>query len=296
MKFKRKFTSVLGVIFFLSLTLAFENCSGVNFSSSSDSANTLNGGTGNVTTTGGGTCNLTKVSAPINVLFVVDRSGSNSVATQSEGTSTCQTQDQAGCAPPTDPNKTFRGGSISNFLNANQSNTSFSWGFLAFSGSSAQSYITNGGGASFGNAAAMQTAIDKFNSGSDQDATPYLAALKAAKATIANDPGLNITGTRAPLYEIIFLSDGYPTDALNSDGSVNLTSLNTAIAGISNLAPGRIFLSAVYYGTINDPTAASTLQSMATAGKGQFVNADTGNTSSISINNLITIPTGDCAQ
>ena len=202
----------------------------------------------------------------------------------------------SGCAPPTDPKKSFRGGSISTFFNANQASSMFSWGFLTFSGSSAQSYIMKNSMPSFGDSIAMQSAISSFGSDTDQGGTPYIAALNYAKSVVSNDSGLVASGILAPLYEIIFLSDGYPSDALMSDGSVDFPSINAAISDISNLASGRIYFSAVYYGTINDPTAANTLQNMASVGKGQFVNANTQTTSAIAINNLITIPVGDCAD
>ncbi|PWU19425.1 MAG: hypothetical protein C5B49_05775 [Bdellovibrio sp.] len=60
------------------------------------------------------------------------------------------------------------------------------------------------------------------------------------------------------------------------------------------MAPGRITLSTVYHGTINDPTAAATLQAMASFGQGQFANVDTGSISSISVNDLIKVPVGSC--
>jgi len=294
------YKKILFFLTFLLLTIfGISNCSKDNFSavSNQNSGGDNAAGGGATTTTGGGTCSLSQVLVPINVIFVVDRSGSNAIESQDEGTEQCTNPNLTGCAPPTDPTLTFRGGSIQAFFNANQANTNFSWGFLVFSGQSATSYIQNGTQAAFGNATQMQNAITTFYADTDQDATPYLAALNSAQDAISNDPGLYLAGNQAPLYEIIFISDGYPTDALSSENpvTVDLTEIKNAITNISNLAPGRIFLSAVYYGTIDDPNAANTLQNMATTGGGQFVNADTGSsTSSISIDDLITVPIGDC--
>jgi len=185
-KVKRRLGYLLGVAFLVSIAFAFENCSGVKFTAVPNSQNGLNNTNGNVTTTGGGLCTLSSVTVPINILFVVDQSGSNAVETQDAGTETCLVANLVGCAPPTDPNKTFRGGSITTFFTDNQNNTSFSWGFLGFSNDRAQSLI--GSRASFGNASAMQNAINKFYNETDQGDTPYLAALSSAQTAIADDP------------------------------------------------------------------------------------------------------------
>ena len=244
---------------------------------------------GNPSATGNGqSCDLQTLTVPIKVLFVVDVSGSNYVSTSNRGTSSCP-KNGIGCAPATDPQKTFRYGSISAFFNTVQAKTNFSWGFETFSDS--PSTLING----FGSSALMSSALTSFNNGpSNGGGTDYLSALSSAQSMIANDPDLKSSSGTPTLYRIIFLSDGYPTDALNPDGSVDMTSLNSAIASIIALAPSQIQLSTVYYGTINDPTAAATLQGMATAGGGQFVNADTSSTSTISINDLITIGSAQC--
>jgi len=251
-------------------------------------------GSGTVPPPASGGCKLENVNRPVKVMFVVDTSGSNVSPTMDDGTVACTLT--TGCAPATDPMKTFRSGSITTFFNEYQAKTNFSWGFEVFQGETAQSYITSGSNASFGNGTSMQSAITDFNAESDADATPYLAALDNVQAAISTDPDLNSATPALPLYFIVFMSDGYPTDALSSDDpvTVDINALDSAISSIVALAPGRVTLSSVYYGTINDPNAAATLENMASIGKGQFVNVDTGSTSSIVIDDLITVPVGDC--
>jgi hypothetical protein len=270
-------------------------CGGVKFSTGTLPAGNNSNSSNPVVNPGGG-CQLKNLNRPVKVMFVVDTSGSNNSSTTDDGTVGCTSSNQ-NCAPATDPLKTFRSGSITSFFNTFKAKTNFSWGFEVFSGTIAQPYIsTNGQSATFGNASAMASAITQFNSETDNNGTPYLAALSEAHSAIASDPDLNSTNPYLPLYFIVFMSDGYPTDALSGSNPVvvDTGALNSSISSILSLAPGRITFSSIYYGTINDPNAAGTLQGMATVGQGQFVNVNTGSTSSIVINDLITVPVGQC--
>ena len=276
---KRSFKVLIGTGILLT---GFQNCSPVNFDTSRAGALSNTGVTAN--TVQHFYCDLTQLTIPIKILFVVDTSGSNAVATKNTGTNTCGPTD-VGCAPATDPNKTFREGSIMDFFNAYQSKTNFSWSIDGFQDTSANSFMT-GSSFVFSNASDMQTAIARFNNYTDQNATPYIAGLNAAITTIANDPDLHSTAAHPPLYNVIFISDGYPTDGFDTSDGV--------IQSLLALAPGRVTLSTVYYGTINDSNAANALYYMSVVGQGQFVNVDTGSTSSIAFDDLINIPNGDC--
>ena len=140
----------------------------------------------------------------------------------------------------------------------------------------------------------MQLAIAAFNSETDGGDTPYLGALQLAYQTIAADPDLQTTGSSAPVYFILFLSDGYPTDAVNPDGSTNIAAISQSVNAITRLASGKIKLSTAYYGTINDANAARTLSQMAATGNGVFVNVDTSSTSSIDLSSLFQTQSGAC--
>lgn len=239
-------------------------------------------------------CHLENLTIPIKLMFVVDSSGSNQGATQERGTKFCGS-DPSICAPATDPSKTFRGGSISEFFKSYSAKTNFSWAFNIFAGQGSTALIAASSGApSFGNASQMEAAIAKFSKAKDWDATPYLAALQGAYEAIANDSDLASSTHNPPLYYIVFMSDGYPTDAIKTDGNVDSDKVNDAISNILALAPTRIKLSSIYYGTINDPAAAKLLQNMATQGHGDFLNIDTSTKKSIAIGDLIQIPVGQC--
>jgi hypothetical protein len=121
-------------------------------------------------------CGQDTLSIPIKVLFVVDQSGSNAKAYKGLRNGTCG--GRAGCVPATDPKKTFRSGSISDFFNRYKTKQNFSWGFESFQKKVAQSLIwENKVNVAFGKAQAMQAAIIKFQKDRDGGATPYLAAL-----------------------------------------------------------------------------------------------------------------------
>lgn len=212
----------------------------------------------------GTTVELTKM------LFVIDMSGSNQSAAGCAISATC-----------TDPGKKMRGGSIQTFFNQYGPKTNFQWGFDVFQGTTATGLINNG--ASFGNAAEMQSAINTFMGMTDQDNTPYMAALTMAEQAIANDPDLN--GPNNPQYLVVFMSDGQP-DGTNDTTANILSEIDQIIA----LAPSKITFNGVYYGQ-GDPVAAGLIQSMATEGHGNFLNTYANpNGLDFQINDIIKVP------
>jgi hypothetical protein len=270
---------------------SFQNCGGVKFNAAVDSSKIS--GTPAVVSPSN-TCSLQSLTVPIKLLFVVDNSGSNEIPTKNFGVNTCDPTKESNCTPATDPTKSFRSGSISAFFDAYQAKTNFSWGLESFFGKSGHQFINNSDMTNFGDATLMQAAIHSFNSESAGGSTPYEGALASAKAAIANDPGLHSNSVLAPLYYIVFMSDGYPTDTLKNDNSVDFNRLDQDVADVINLAPTRIHLNTLYYGTNNDPMAANTLQNMAQKGNGQFLNIDTSTTKTIAIEDLIQIPNSSC--
>lgn len=237
-------------------------------------------------------CSLQSVSVPVKILFIVDTSGSNVRATKNHGVSLCEPAFET-CVAPTDPFKSFRSQSIGKFFDLYKSRSSFSWSFTTFSNNSSVPYMIEQGRPVFSDGTAMQDALDRFTQAGDAGDTPYLSGLASAYDAISADPGRTQSGSAAPLYYIIFLSDGYPTDALLGD-RVDSARLSSEITSIVALAPGRVSLSAVYYSTNFDPVAASTMTAMAATGGGQFINANTATTASININDLIVIAQRNC--
>lgn len=279
---------MLGTLGFIGL--GFQNCGAVKFNAVSDPSKALGG----PLALPPGACSLQNLTVPIKLLFVVDNSGSNEKYTKDFGATECHPATEANCTPPTDPDKGFRSGSITAFFNAYKAKSNFSWGLESFYGSGGHQFINNSDSTNFGDATAMQAAIKMFNAETAADSTPYGAALASAKSAIQNDPDLNSTSAQAPLYYVVFMSDGYPTDTLNTDKSVNFNVLDKDIADLIALAPSRIRLNTLYYGTLNDPNAANTLEHMAQKANGQFLNIDTATTKVIAIDDLIQIPNSSC--
>lgn len=290
------------------LIVSFQNCTPVTFapegsivasSPTNASAGTnepgspSNPSTGNTPPPTGSTpnCELRTLTVPIKIMFIADGSGSNVLYTTRRGTETCSGP-SPNCAPPTDPQKQFRLGSIQGFFQRYRGKPNFQWSFQTFAGNRSTPFTTTPSGAlAFGNAFDMEGAIASFGTQRDYDATPYVAALEAARQAIASDPDLQST-TAAPLYKIIFMSDGYPTD-VRPDGSGN-DALSRGIRALGNLSPGRVSMSTVYYGTIRDQNAAGLLSDMARAGGGQFIDVDTSSTTTIDIDDLIRVPDDRC--
>ena len=217
------------------------------------------------------------------IIFVVDTSGSNVVPTMQQGTVQCDPTQNA-CTPPTDPTKSFRGGAIQNFFTKYQAKTNFQWGFLTFAGTQAKSLI--GAGAApyiTGSIPSFQTAIQSFLATTDFNATPYKAALQLTQQAIQSDPDLNTSLN--PQYFVILLTDGFPTD-YTTNGVFNSSALHSDLSSLLAVAPGRVKLSAVNYGQVDDPNAVALLQSMAQLGAGQFARAADTSTA-IQIDDLI---------
>jgi Mg-chelatase subunit ChlD len=222
---------------------------------------------------------------PIKILFVVDTSGSNSRDFNPFPGGGCDVT--RGCVPATDPEKKFRAGSISDFFEKYKGKNNFSWGFETFSRDSVESFVGHDSTDLFGDTKSMENAINLFVEDQDKGRTPYLAALKSVRAALESDPELHSTDPVPPRYNIVFMSDGYPTDSSPSE-------INAEVESISSMSPTRISFSTIYYSTLSDPIAADILQNMAWVGGGQFVNVDTNAHETLNIQDLIMLPTTTC--
>jgi Mg-chelatase subunit ChlD len=231
-------------------------------------------------------CSREIIAQPIKVLFVVDTSGSNFFSYNKTPGNKCDRQ--RGCVPATDPSKTFRSSSISRFFEKYKEKPNFSWSFETFSKDSVRSLVSENGSGAFGQPEAMQSAISYFTSQPDRGDTPYLNALKKVRETLSVDPDIQSKVDYPPLYYVVFMSDGYPTDS-------NISQIDSEVRNIVALNPTQVNFSTIYYGTRNDPAAASILKSMSVMGQGQFINVDTTTTETIAIQDLIKLPTTLCA-
>jgi len=254
----------------------FQNCSKTSFSASKDSMNSTDNVNVNGESHQPGSCNseLMQATVPIKILFVVDMSGSNH------------------SSPGTDVDKSLRGGSIQQFFNDYQAKANFSWGFVGFQGTKAMAFINDGsvGTAEFSSQSGdMQAAIAQFYGTTDDDYTPYKAALKMATQAISDDA---VTASASTKYVVVFLSDGMPTDY--PDSASGDAQIDADVQTLVGLVPGRISFNTIYYGP-HDTDASNRLQGMASAGGGQFLDTNSYATGrSFYISDTINIPGVPC--
>ena len=197
------------------------------------------------------------------VLFLVDMSGSNQSGNNGDGVGT-------------DPDKSFRFGSISNFVQANIANKNIYYGFIAFQGAGGVALINDGStaDATFTNDPnVMMAALTQFQGLTDSGATPYKAALAMANTSIALDRVTAKAANVTPYYAVVMLSDGVPSDY---SSPINDAAIDADVASLI-VTGGEATLSTVYYGpavTTLDMDAASRLQRMAVDGGGGFSNTN----------------------
>lgn len=193
-----------------------------------------------------------ELGANTKILFVVDKSGSNST---------------------TDPSNVLRADSMRNLINLYRNNPRIYWGLIRFhnggavpmiqSSDSPPRYFVNDPDQ------ALQSVSD-FEGIGDIGDTPYLSALAQAKLAIENDLAAN-TEELAANYNIIFISDGKPMpESTNPDAQIMST-----VQSIVALSRGSIHLSTIYYGP-EDASANMRLQQMADLGTGIFQKAQQG--------------------
>lgn len=208
------------------------------------------------------------------ILFVVDKSGSNARPANPDPNNPSVE------APPSDPNNVYRADSIERFWAKHKEDPYIKWGYIAFgeSNSTVRSYINDGKDSepSFSqDPQAMENALDKQRTIPDDGCTPYLGALSLAQQAIARDvQGKPEEDSR---YMVFFMSDGFPTDTtINDNGCGSPEPAGpadfAAVDAVMTAAPpGRVHLSAIYYGAPN-PLASKGLETMAGPqhGRGMF--------------------------
>lgn len=256
---------IAGITLFVLLPiLSFQNCARATFSAGSAQTglNTDDNNTyGVITQTGQPSCReeLTALTVPVKMFFVVDISGSNL---------------SNGSQPGSDPQKSVRGGSMTRFFNTFSTKANFSWGLITFNNSIANTIVANS------NASAMSSALTNFIALTDQGNTPYLAALDEVRLRIADDSG-RAQGTK---YVVVFLSDGLP----NPD--VDDNTLRSRVQNVAAVVPGQISFNTVYYGQTN-AVASERLKMMSQAGSGNFLDTNLNPTGqAFLISDLISLP------
>lgn len=209
------------------------------------------------------------------VLFVVDKSASNALGNSAN-----------------DPDNVKRANNIQRFLDKHRTEEYYRWGYIAFGLTTAnlsKAYISEGSNIpTFGDAQDLQQAINRQRSENDDGCTPYLGALALAKTAIENDMEKNPDDDS--IYNIFFMSDGAPTDAIppTPDGSCVAGPVDDsptdpylmALKSLMRVAPDRTFFSTAYYTRPeNDPGRlnGNGLKTMAKYGGGKFVDLGEGN-------------------
>jgi Mg-chelatase subunit ChlD len=209
---------------------------------------------------------------PVKVLFLIDTSGSNSSLTSPTKIGT-------------DDGKVWRLDVVNNFIDLYGSKSNFYFGLVTFQGKSATPKILIGNQAALtNNLSAVKDGIERFSATRDADATPYKAALAAAKEIIAADIKKASSETA---YAVVMISDGAPSDY---DHAYEVT---PDVQDVLSVAPKQISVNTVFYYKLQklaDQT--SYLQAIAKAGNGSFVTANSNQ--SLKIDDVIKVPQTVC--
>lgn len=231
--------------------MLFQNCSEQQFSTLQSS----------VSATGNCTTQLNNIQTPVEMIFVVDLSGSNAPDAQNNN-------------PGTDPDKAVRGGAISRFWEAYNIKNNFAWTFISFKNNNAEVQLSSGNGQE------MLAVVDWFLGTTDSGNTPYGTALDKTKDALEN----RVNSDPDKKYVILFLSDGVPNPSI-SDSSVK-----SKIQDILDVSPEQVSLSTVYYGPKND-NASARLAMMAQKGGGNFLDTNANPSGNFfAVNDIVTIP------
>jgi len=264
---------IAGFIALMSLTtnIFFQGCGDVSFKKEAErSPSSDNTRFGNNDPIGDPQCETVNPDQH-KFLYIVDQSGSNKKVTRG-GTDYPGNDHLSG--------KPKRVGSISNFVDQYSDVPEFSHSLITFhapdsSNRTVNRTVDSDDAMVFTNDLTLfDEGLNDFKDENDGGYTPYKAALAAAKsaleAEIAADGDANI------IYNVFFVSDGFPTDEDNGNDA-DVVTKNSAtldrVREIADLKTGYVFFHTAYYARAdNDPgrLAADGLLLMAQAGNGYF--------------------------
>lgn len=232
----------------LFVLLCYQNCSEQKFATIPEP----------VTLTGGPNCReqLKEITTPIELVFVVDVSGSNAGKNA------------------TDLNKVMRAGSISKFLSTYKTKTNFEYSMITFAKDKATTHLA------MGDADDMAIMLSDFQKIADGGSTPFKKALDESTTLVTS----HTTRKMYTKYVVVFMSDGVPNPAITD------ADLKTEVEELVATLPGEVSLNTLYYGPKQD-TASARLRTMAQIGGGNFLDTNanpTGN--SFLISDLVLIP------
>jgi hypothetical protein len=270
----------------------FQNCSGVDFSSvQASSSNNVQ----TVTPPGGPTCStvIQNYSGDLRVIVMVDDSGSTAT---------------------TDPQYQVREATLEAFIAKYSAKTNFTYAFGEFAKDQASVYdeitrnfVSSSSGtfganqiSPFGGSADLTDALNLFVTIPNKGDTPYGIGVKAITNIIQNDI---TTGLLAPVYSVIFMSDGMPDP--NEDVPTLQSHVQSVLAAAVANNNSMATFSTVYFGPESSPTnpqlqqgtPENNLYEMSLTGNGQYYDTNHPPPGGL-IENVLTIPgqTQVCTQ
>ena len=305
--------------------LVYQNCVPAKFSVLNNDA--LNG----ATSTPNGACqSVTQVSAPMRIIVAVDNTGSNG----SNKYSVQQPPGGYKFNLGSDNDQYFRQKSMKDLLDSLSHLSNITYNLMVFQdlatvgwrptsqkqGPNVRSLINIAGNdqlATYGDASAMTNALQDLQKLEQDGPTEYFSVIELIRSAILSDHALANSDQR---YAIVFLSDGQPTERILPDpnggtitrdwnGAQDEADLLAKIKDLVAIASGRITFNTVFYNDITaaerdalrtpnydpiDPDAPALLQKMATAGFGQFANANVEGADHVQLTNVIAVPSPIC--
>lgn len=224
-------------------------------------------------------------SRPVNIVFLVDQSGSNVNGPYEHP------------GEATDPQKTLRTRIMADFINQHGGKPNLHWSVITFNENTATPLVKNASNAPAytSDMGVLNTALNAFFTRADVGKTPYRAALQMAAQMIRADGASSDPNS---LTLIAFITDGYPTDycpgglaEYQCPGRIMESAIDSDVTAVLNSSSGLVQMGTVYYGA-QDAEASARLQRMATRGSGQFV--DLNQMGRIDLNDVIQVPQTIC--
>lgn len=194
----------------------------------------------------------------------------------------------------TDPNKTLRIDTISDFIQKYQAKQNFSYAYGIFSGTKAYVYDSVAQDfvltptAPFGNVDFLADALDSYKFKMPQGSTPYSAAFSAITNLVTTSLGVP---TNPKDFVVVFMSDGMPTD-LSSPQLPKVANLVNNLKSSAQALGGAVNVSSVYFGSANSYNE-SIVRTIAEQGSGQYLDTNQTN-GNLLIDDLIIIPGESC--
>jgi len=198
--------------------------------------------------------------------------------------------DNSGSTATTDPAHNYRVKTIQDFLASYGSHTNLTYSFGYFSGTTSPEWDMTSNrfqataSTIFGDSTGLSNALNVYENINSSGYTPYKAAFTALTTEAQTDEAAGVKQD----YVVVFMSDGQPTDISGDVHTAIISMVDHLRTTVQSNGSSLLTVSSVYFGPDSDTTSIGNLKTMATEGSGQFV--DTNVTQTISINDIITVP------